>query len=152
MSESLSMKWNRRFRGLTMFVFNFGVGSLEQSVKLGRFVIFDFLGNPLSKHHFSEPTTKKKWFLYFFVVVWAVFQPRWRKKTYIKRRPLFRLQIFKFCCDIQGSHLIGCLWVSLIINQSECLICYFLCNKLTLLCTEFTLFGTELPENCIYLN
>ena len=27
--ESLSMKWNRRFRGLTMFAFNFGVGSLE---------------------------------------------------------------------------------------------------------------------------
>ena len=46
-SESLSMKWNRRFRGLTMFVFNFGVGSLEQSVKLGRLVIFDFLGNSL---------------------------------------------------------------------------------------------------------
>ena len=44
-SGSLSMKWNRRFRGLTMFVFDFGVGSLEQSVKLGRFVIFDFLGN-----------------------------------------------------------------------------------------------------------
>ena len=37
------MKWNRRFRGLTMFVFNFGVGSLEQSVKLGRLVILDFL-------------------------------------------------------------------------------------------------------------
>ena len=30
-----------------MFVFNFGVGLLEQSVKLGRFVIFDFLGNSL---------------------------------------------------------------------------------------------------------
>ena len=28
-----------------MFVSNFGVGSLEQSVKLGRLVIFDFLGN-----------------------------------------------------------------------------------------------------------
>ena len=28
-----------------MFVFNFGVGSLELSVKLSRFVIFDFLGN-----------------------------------------------------------------------------------------------------------
>ena len=27
MSESLSMKWNRRFPGLTMFVFNFGVES-----------------------------------------------------------------------------------------------------------------------------
>ena len=30
-----------------MFVFNFGVGSLEQCVKLGQFVIFDFLGNSL---------------------------------------------------------------------------------------------------------
>ena len=30
-----------------MFVFNFGVGSLEQNVKLDRFVIFDFLGNSL---------------------------------------------------------------------------------------------------------
>ena len=36
------MKWNRRFRGLTMFAFNFGVGSLEQSVKLSRLVILDF--------------------------------------------------------------------------------------------------------------
>ena len=30
-----------------MLVFNFGVGSLEQSVKLGQLVIFDFLGNSL---------------------------------------------------------------------------------------------------------
>ena len=30
-----------------MFVFNFGVESLEQSVKLGRPVIFDFLDNSL---------------------------------------------------------------------------------------------------------
>ena len=30
-----------------MFVFNLGVGSLEQSVKLGPLVIFDFLGNSL---------------------------------------------------------------------------------------------------------
>ena len=44
--RSLSMKWNR-FRGLTTFVFNFGVGPFEQSVKLGRLVIFDFLGNSL---------------------------------------------------------------------------------------------------------
>ena len=27
-------------------------------------------------------------------------------------------------CDIQGSHLIGYLWVSLIIDPLECLICY----------------------------
>ena len=44
MSESLSMKWNR---SLTMLVFNFGIGSLEQSVKLGRLVISDFLVNSL---------------------------------------------------------------------------------------------------------
>ena len=64
---------------------------------------------------------------------------------------LANFQIFKFCCDIQGLHLIGYLWVSLIIDQSECLICYFLCTELTLFCTELTLFCTELPENCIYL-
>ena len=74
------------------------------------------------------------------------------KENLPKCRPLFRLQIFKFCCNIQGLHLIGCLWVSLIIDQSECLICYFLCTELTLFCTELTLFCTELSENCIYLN
>ena len=31
------MKWNCRLRGLTLFVFNFGVESLELSVKLVRF-------------------------------------------------------------------------------------------------------------------
>ena len=98
------------------------------------------------------PFAKKSSAFYSFFVVWAVFQLRWRKKTYLKRRPLFCSQIFKFWCDIQGSHLIGYLWVSLIIDQSECLICYFLCSELTFFCTELTLFCTELPENCIYLN
>ena len=65
---------------------------------------------------------------------------------------LANFQIFKFCCDVQGSHLIGYLWVSLIIDQSECLICYFFFTELTPSCTELTLFCTELPENCIYLN
>ena len=37
MSESLSMELNRRLRG--MFVFAFGVESLEQSVKLDRLII-----------------------------------------------------------------------------------------------------------------
>ena len=45
--ELFSLCSNRRFRGLNMFVFNFGVGSLEHGVKLGRFVIFDFPGNSL---------------------------------------------------------------------------------------------------------
>ena len=71
---------------------------------------------------------------------------RWRKKTYSKRRPLFRSQIFRVakCCDIQGSHLIGYLWVSLIIDQSECLVCYFLCTELTLFCIKS-------PENAFIL-
>ena len=62
-------------------------------------------------------------------------------------RPLFRSQIFSVaeCYDVQGSHLIGYLWVSLIIEQSECMVCYFLC-------TELTLLSIELFENCIYLN
>ena len=60
MSESLSMKWNRRLRGLTMFVFNFGVESLEQSVKLGRLVILIFLAIPFSIHHFFQTDDQKK--------------------------------------------------------------------------------------------
>ena len=44
-SESLAMKWNRRLRCLIMFAFNFGVESLEQSVKLSLLEIFNFLGN-----------------------------------------------------------------------------------------------------------
>ena len=35
---------------------------------------------------------------------------------------LANFQIFKFCSDIQGSHSIGYLWVSSIIDQSEYLI------------------------------
>ena len=38
--------------------------------------------------------------------------------------------------------MIGYLWVSLIIDQPECLVCYFLCSELTLFCIELT-------ENCI---
>ena len=59
MSESLSMKWNRRLRGLTMFVFNFGVESLEQSVKLGRLVILISLAIPFYTHHFFQTDNRK---------------------------------------------------------------------------------------------
>ena len=78
-SKLLSMKWNRLFRGLTMSACNFGVGSLE---------------------HFSKPTTKKQCFLHRFR---AIFQLRWRRKTYLKRRPLFRSQIFKFLDFVSTS-------------------------------------------------
>ena len=61
------MKWNRRFQGLTMFVFYFGAGSLEQSVKLGRLVILSIsLAVPFSKLHFFKPTTKKQSFFSVF--------------------------------------------------------------------------------------
>ena len=42
-----------------MFVFNFHVGSLEQSVKLGQLIFFNFLGNSLSKHHFFQTDNQK---------------------------------------------------------------------------------------------
>ena len=82
------------FRGLTMFVFNFGVGSLEQSVKLGQLVIVDFLGNSLLWTPLFPNRQPNSSAFYSVFVVWAVFQLRWRKKTYLKRRPLFRSQIF----------------------------------------------------------
>ena len=99
---------------------------------------------------FSKPTTKKQCFRCLSCFSAAVAKENLLKMAAIVS--LANFQIFKFCCDIQGSHLIGYLWVSLIIDQSECLICYFLCTELTLFCTELTLFCTELPENCIYLN
>ena len=59
MSESLSMEWSRRLRGLTMLVFNFGVQSLEQSVELDQLVILISLAIPLSKHHFFQIDNQK---------------------------------------------------------------------------------------------
>ena len=99
---------------------------------------------------FTKTTTKKQCFRCLSCFSAAVAKENLLKTPAIVS--LANFQIFKFCCDIQGSHLIGYLWVSLIIDQSECLICYFLCTELTLFCTELTLFCTELPENCIYLN
>ena len=117
---------------------------------------------------FSKLTTKKQCFLQCFCCL-SCFSAAVAKENLLKTPAivsLANLQIFKFCCNIHGLHLIGYLWVSLIIDQSECLVCYFLCTELTFFCTESTLFCTEstlfctestlfcaeLPENCIYLN
>ena len=103
---------------------------------------------------FSKLTIKKQCFLQCFCCL-SCFPAAVAKENLLKTPAIVSLtnfQIFKFCCNIQGSHLIGYLWVSLIIDQSEFLICYFLCAELTLFCTELTLFCTELPENCIYHN
>ena len=76
---------------------------------------------------FSKPTTKKQCFLQCFRCL-SCFSSAVAKENLLKMPTIVLLanfQIFKFCCDVQGSHLIGYLWVSLIIDQSECLICYF---------------------------
>ena len=141
------------FPRFNLFVFNFGVGSLEQSAKLGRNFRFPWQFPSLNTT-FSKPTTKKQCFLQCFRCL-SCFSAAVAKENLLKTPAIVLLanfQIFKFCCDIQGSHLIGYLSVSLIIDQSECLICFFLCTELTLFCTDLTLFCTELPENCIYLN
>ena len=141
------------FPRFNLFVFNFGVGSLEQSAKLGRNFRFPWQFPSLNTT-FSKPTTKKQCFLQCFRCL-SCFSAAVAKESLLKTPAIVSLanfQIFKFCCDIQGSHLIGYLSVSLIIDQSECLICFFLCTELTLFCTDLTLFCTELPENCIYLN
>ena len=105
------MKWNRRFQGLTMFVFNFGMWLLEQSVKLGWLVIFDFLGNSLLKTPLFPNQQSKSNAFYIVFVVWAVFQLRWQKKTYLKRRPLFHLQFFKFSNFVATSK--ACIWLAI---------------------------------------
>ena len=93
---------------------------------------------PSSNHHFFQADNQKAVLFTVFSLL-ELFSAtkllfRWRKKTYLELRPLFRLQIFSVfkCCDIQGSRLIGYLWVSLIIGQSECLVFYFFCTELTL--------------------
>ena len=109
---------------------------------------------PSQNTTFSKPTIKKQCFLHCFCCL-SCFSAAMAKENLLKTPAIVSLaifQIFKFCGDIQGLHLIGYLWVSLIIDQSECLICFFLCTELTLFCTELTLFCTELPDNCIYLN
>ena len=109
-SVSLSMKWNRRFRGLTMFIFNFGVGSLEQSVKPGSARNFRFPRQfPSLNTTFSKLTIKKQCFLQCFRCL-SCFSAAVAKENLLKTPAIVSLanvQIFKFCCDILGSHLIG---------------------------------------------
>ena len=58
---------------------------------------------------------------------------------------MFFSQIFSVskCCDIQGSHLIGYLWVFWLMTHQ---------NVWFVTSLQLNLFCTELPENYIYLN
>ena len=53
-----------------MSVFNFGVESLEQSIKLDRLVIFISLAIPLFKHHsvFQSDNQRKVLFIVFLLL------------------------------------------------------------------------------------
>ena len=102
LSESLSMKWNHCFWGLTMFVYNFGVGSLEQSVKLGWLVILISLAIPFSKHQFFQTNNQKAVLFQCFHCL-SCFSAAVAKENLLKTPAIVSLvnfQIFKFCCDI----------------------------------------------------
>ena len=57
-----------------MFVFNFGVESLEQSVKLGRLVILIFLAIPFSIHHFFQTDNQKALLFTVFLLLELFFR------------------------------------------------------------------------------
>ena len=100
--ESLSMKWNHCFWGLTMFVYNFGVGSLEQSVKLGWLVILISLAIPCSKHQFFQINNQKAVLFQCFHCL-SCFSAAVAKENLLKTPAIVSLanfQIFKFCCNI----------------------------------------------------
>ena len=142
----------------------FSISALDRSSKVLSWVGSQFsisLAIPFSKHHFFQTDNQKAVPFTVFSLFELFFSCAGERKPTQNASHGFarNFQIFKFCCDIQGSHLIGYLWVSLIVDQSECLNYYFFCTELTLFCTELnlfctelTLFCTELPENCIYLN
>ena len=143
MSESLSMKC--RLRGLTMFVFSFGVKSLELNVKLGRLVTFDFL---LRTPLFPNLQPKSSAFYSVFVVR-AVSQ-----LLYCccggERKPADHCFARKFSAYPNVAKSKARTWLA--VYEFLCLLTNQNVWFVILLCTELTLFCTEIPENCIYLN
>ena len=94
-SESLSIKWNRRFRGLTMFVFS--ISALDRSSKALSWVGSSFSISsaiPFSKHHFFQSGDQKA-VLFTVFSLFKLFFSRGGERNYLKCRPLFRSQIFK---------------------------------------------------------
>ena len=96
-----------------MFVFNFGVESLEQSVKLSRLVLSIFLAIPFSKHHFFQ-TDNQEAMLFTSLSLLELFFSccivvSVAKETLRKTPAIISPQIFSVskCSDIRGSHLIG---------------------------------------------
>ena len=101
-SELLSMKWNRRFRDLTMFVFNFGVGSLEQNGLAGSARNFRFPWQfPSLSTTFSKPTTKNKCFLQCFCCL-NCFSAAVAKENLLKTPAIVSLTNFQTLLRLPG--------------------------------------------------
>ena len=86
-----------------MFVFNFGVGSLEQSVKLSRLVILDFL-SPSLNTTFSKPTTKRQCFLQYFRFL-SCFSVVVVKENLLKKPAIVSLANYKFSNFVATSKI-----------------------------------------------
>ena len=121
------------FPRFNLFVFNFGVGSLEQSAKLGRNFRFPWQFPSLNTT-FSKPTTKKQCFLQCFRCL-SCFSAAVAKQTFLTRRPLFRLQIFTFSnfAAISKAHiwLTICEFLWLLTYQNVWFVTFFVPNKLS---------------------
>ena len=146
-SESLSMKWNYCLRGLTMFVLNFVVESLEQSVKLRRLVNLRFAWqSPSLNTTFSKPITKKQCFLWCFRC-YSCFSVAVAIENLLKTPAIVSLANFQRSQMLRHPRLTFD-WLSMSFFDYWPI----RMSGLLLLCTESTLFHIELPENCIYLN
>ena len=143
------MKWNRRFRGLTLFVFNFGVGSLEQTGSARNFRFpWQF---PSLNTSFSKPITKKQCVLQCFRCL-SYFSAAVGKENLHKTPAIVSLKNFQI---LLRHPRLAFDWLSVSffdhwpIRMSDLLLTLHWINPF---CTELTLFCTELPENCIYLH
>ena len=117
-----------------MFVFNFGVGSLD----------FDLISLtiPFSKHHFFQTDNQNQCFLQCFCCL-SCFSAAVAKENLLKTPAIVSPTNFHILLRHPRLAFDWLSVSSLIIDQSECLICYFLCAELTLFCTELTLFCNE---------
>ena len=123
-------RWNgTHFRSLTMFFFNFGVGSLKQSVKLGWFIIFDFLGNSPLKTPLFPNWQPKSSASYSVFVVWAVFQLQLWKKTNRNVGHCFACKFSNFVATSKA-----CIWLAVyeflwsLTNQNVWFVTFFALN------------------------
>ena len=151
MSESLSMKWNRRLRGLTMFVFNFGVESRAKCwAESARNFRFPWQFSSLNTTFF--PNRQPKGSAFYSIRLLELFFSCCIVVAVTKENPLNTPAIVSLA-NFQGTQMLrhprlAFDWLSVSLFDYRPI----RISGLLLLCTELTLFCIELLENCIYLN